>query len=299
MKKINYSLFLSFLATIIFLSSCKKKEVEVVTPAPTISFINGQGMTTVTKTVIPDEEFSVGVNLGAGGANLSTLSIDRNGAAINEFNGGKLTKTISGSSYSETLKIKAPSAPETYTYNFKVTTADNKTASTSLVIIVKKQIGNAISSYTGIMLGAPTNGSKGGFFSSSNQMVYSAADAKANSSSVDLIYVISNNDYIFVAPSDIIAQQAYAGVSDWSSRNATSFQPTTMTAAEFDKITGDPEIVIAFDGASGFAKANTSNLAVGTVIAFKTKMEKKGVIKITNITTGINGTITFDVKVQK
>jgi len=299
MKKITYSLFLSFLATSLFLSSCKKKEVEVVTPAPTISYINGQGMVSGATTVTPGDKFKVGINVGAGGGNLSSLSVDRNGAAISEFNGGKLSKNISGSTYSETLEITAPTAPENYTYNFVVTTADNKKATLSLVITVKKQVGNAIETYNNIILGSQTNSSKGGFFATTGQQIYTEADAKTNSSLVDIVFLSNNDQAIFISPSDGILKQAYPSVNSWTMINETTFQSTKLTAAEFDKITGDPEIVIAYDGADGFAPTVTKSLATGTVVAFKTKANKKGLIKITNITTGINGSITFDVKVQK
>jgi hypothetical protein len=299
MKKITYCLFLSFLTTIVVLSSCTKKDAEVVKPAPTVNYISGQGMVTGTTTLTPGSIFKVGIAVAAAGDNLASFSVDRNGAAISEFNGGVLSKSISGSTYSDTLEITAPAANANYTYNFTATTTDNKKTTLTLTIIVKNQVGGPIVSYNSIMLGVQTNTSKGGFFATSTHQIFAMDDAKTNSSLVDMVYLSNNNQSIFISPSDAIVKQAYPSVDSWTTLNETLFQSTTLTAAQFDNITGDPEILLAYDGATGFAKSITNPLTVGTVVAFKTIANKKGLLKITNVTTDINGTITFDVKVQQ
>ena len=131
------------------------------------------------------------------------------------------------------------------------------------------------------------------------QKIYSAAEAKSNPAMIDMIYIYNDAEALFVSPSSGTAPQAYSDIQTWAVKNETLFQATSVTPSEFDKITGDPEIFLAYDGASGFAKEISKPLTNNSVIGFKTKNDKKGLIKITNITTGVNGSITFDVKVQK
>lgn len=298
MKKITYSFF-ALLTTIVLFSSCNKKEVEVVKPAPTVNFIIGQGMVSGTTTLTPGNKFKVGITVGAAGDNLASFSVDRNGAAVSEFNGGKLTKNISGSTYSETLEITAASITGTYTYNFTAATADNKKTTLSLTIIVTNQIGEAILRDNYITLGAQTNPNVGGFFATSTQKIYMIEDAKTNASMIDFVYIINKEQSLFYSPSTLTAKDVYKSIDSWTVINETAFQNTTLTVAEFDNITGDAEILLAYGKVAGLAEDNTGPLTVGKVVGFKTKFNKTGLLKITNIVSGINGTITFDVKVQK
>lgn len=300
MKKITYSLLLSFLATIIFLSSCKKKVAEeVVKPAPTLSFMNGTGYTFGAVTVTPSSKIKVGWNAAAAGGNLKTFSVDRDGNAVPEF---VSPKTISGATYSNTIEITVPAQPApAYTYNFKVTTDDGKTASASIVVKVAAAIGGEIMTYTGISLGAQTNSNIGNFFSSISGLVYKEVDAKMKSDLVNFVHYLSGTTAYLASPTDASAQTVFPSIMTWDFRKSTLFKPTSaaMTAEAFDGLTGDNKIIGEYEGETSIPESKSVPLTVGKVISFKTHTNKLGLIKITSLTTDVNGTITFDVKVQK
>jgi hypothetical protein len=97
----------------------------------------------------------------------------------------------------------------------------------------------------------------------------------------------------------------YTGIANWATKNETKFTTTSITANEFDAIVNDATI----DAISSINETKVIGLAVGNVFAFKTEAGKKGLVKITNITKGLNtqnqqqdfqfGTIEIVVKVQK
>lgn len=300
MKKITYSLLLSFLATIIFLSSCKKKVAEeVVKPAPTLSFISGTGYTAGNITVTPSSKIKVGWNAAAAGGNLKTFSVDRDGNAVPEF---VSPKAISGATYSNTIEITVPAqAAPAYTYNFKVTTDDGKTATSSIVVKVAAAIGGEITTYKGISLGAQTNSNIGSFFSSLNGLMYKEVDASGKSDLVNFVHYLSGTTAYLASPTDGSAQSVFPSIKTWTTTNATLFKPTStaMTAAEFDGLTGDNKIIGEYEGETSVPESKSVPLIVGKVISFKTHTNKLGLIKITSLTTDVNGVITFDVKIQK
>ena len=189
----------------------------------------------------------------------------------------------------------------TYTYNFKVTTDDNKTASTSITVKVATAIGGPIYTYTGITLGAPTNSNVGSFFSTVVGTIYKEADAKTSASLVNIVFYVSGTTGFLASPANTSAQNVFPSINSWTIKNLTDFKPTSaeMNATVFDGLTGDNKIIGEYDGETSVPESKTAALTVGKVVSFKTHNNKLGLIKVTSISTDVNGTITFDVKVQK
>jgi hypothetical protein len=78
--------------------------------------------------------------------------------------------------------------------------------------------------------------------------------------------------------------------NDWDPQNATLFGSTTL---DFTSVNYNDLSAI-----SGLSASKINDLAVDDVFAFETVDGKKGLVKVTNLTTGSNGAITINVKIQ-
>jgi len=128
----------------------------------------------------------------------------------------------------------------------------------------------------------------------------------ASSSLIDLIYYYSGgNGATIGGADDTNILDVYKGISNWTTKNATRFTSSTLSVTEFDALTDDSKIAVISD----FTETKKIGLAEGNVFAFKTAAGKKGLVKITKLTKGLNtvtqqqdyqfGTIEIVVKVQK
>ena len=164
-----------------------------------------------------------------------------------------------------------------------------------------------INTYSAKIFGDQANNSAGSFFSASNGMVYTQAQAKANDSVVDLLYYYgATNRATLANPTDADAATIFdnvtTGLQTWVTKNNTEIRSTLLTAEMFNAVAADSTLIQLYDAAAGGpAGTAATDLAVGDVIAFKTTKNKKGFIKVVTIIENNSNAdyITVDVKVQK
>ena len=163
-----------------------------------------------------------------------------------------------------------------------------------------------VNTFSARMIGGQNNATLGSFFSttSGNVITSSAAGADvALQASVDFVYFFGTSNQASIgAPNDTTVAVAHTGSTSlptWTTKNATKFVKTTITAADFIASAND-SLVKTID-ASTINASLTNMLAAGNVVAFKTASGKLGLFHVQSVdgTTGTDRSITINVKVQQ
>jgi len=125
---------------------------------------------------------------------------------------------------------------------------------------------------------------------------YQKQQGSANQQSIDFVYYWSANDGETIgAPDDAeVAMITSLGVSSWTTKRATRFQPTTLTYTDFQNA-AKADLIAAATGASA---TEIDNLYPGDVHAFKTASGKSGMVYIQSRDL-VNSAITFSIKIEK
>ncbi|MBE0637465.1 MAG: hypothetical protein IH598_02990 [Bacteroidales bacterium] len=139
-------------------------------------------------------------------------------------------------------------------------------------------LGEAVKKVTNIELGS-FNDPIGSFYNTVDDLVYIVPEAKLNQAKVDFLF-FKGVTFInsIAAPDDEDANTIPSfELGDWTTKNQTRFNASTMTAAEFDAI-GDLHIFPDYNTTDATSKV--SELEVGQVFMFRTVGEKLGYIKV-------------------
>jgi hypothetical protein len=299
MRKIQLLANLLLITNIGLFTSCKKDSTEDLTP--TINFIGGADYVSSDVTLAPGADFLVGINASANTSSntkLASFKVVRTFANVPEtvF---ETSSSINSGTYTWSDNLTAKESAGTERWTFTITDKDGETSEVSFNITT---VGTAstISTYTDIILGSYNNTSNGSSFASSTGNVYMIADAKANADKIDwLFYNGVSNLATLAAPDDSDAGTIFNGTTNglqtWSVLNPTRFRLVTEGAV-WDNVLNATDIAdIATNTTASFVK----ELAVGDILAFKTAANKLGLIKVSAITPGGAGSITYTVKVQK
>jgi hypothetical protein len=170
-----------------------------------------------------------------------------------------------------------------------------------------------MSTFTNIVLGSYDPAAPNSSFASVTGETFSIIDAAANSDKIDWIYFDgATYGNTIMAPSDDFILQVFASVENWTTRNATKFVRTNITASVFDAISEKNALIASISPyltnlnesfISELMPSPGQGFSVGDVYGFRTAgTEHLGLIKITEVNEGAtNGlsTIKYDVKVQE
>jgi hypothetical protein len=131
--------------------------------------------------------------------------------------------------------------------------------------------------------------------------VYKLNEAFANQTLIDFMYWWGQTTAATLgAPNDPNAAEVFNSgnyaLANWTTKNATKFKMTNMTAPVFDAVTDSGPCIEYAAGADG---TRAGALADDQVVAFVTVTGKHGLIKVIEITEGSNGSIKIDVKVER
>jgi hypothetical protein len=290
---ISVLLFSIFLIIIGFFS-CKKENPEN-TP-PEISLITDSGYITCDTILNPGTLVKVGIEASGVSGNITYLNVLYNDGAIHTaLDSGMNCKTLQ---YSRNI-IKSNSQSETWTF----TVMDvNRLKAGITITLTKANIviyGNIIS-YTDIILGAQQNNNNGSFFSLSGGTVYFQEEAFNNQNLVDIIYYFGSYESTLSSPAETEAPAFFpgtTGIANWTIKNETKYDTTTITAIQFDQAINDSLLLAAYEPANG--KRKTKYLEPGMVISFQDHRGKIGLIKVIATEGGNNGVVELTIKVQE
>ena len=265
-----------------------------------ISFAGDTGFTATDATVTAGGAFTVKWT-ATSSTNMGYFSILKDGSAYDVWS-QKEIPNASKSTYIDQVTITVPLTTGTYTYAF-VVFDNSKVELARKSIVITVAAAGTINSYTDKIIGGSGNATIGSSFASADGTIYLLAAAKTNSSKIDFIYFYGDvNLATLAAPSDVDVATVFTGtngISTWSVKNATKIQKVSIDFTSITTPAGIPDV-----SSTGASKVN--NLAIGDVLAFQTastssNANKKGLIKVTAITTGSNdsGSITIQVKVAQ
>jgi hypothetical protein len=299
MKKLAFFVLFALTGSL-FLASCSKTDDPTVAkPKPTVTWLT-----------TTDYKYADGSELAGNDVMFGILTSPSSGEKLTNV---KITYSVDGGSagilFDSTMKLATYTGDWTYKlgqlkgsktkFTAVVTQSNGESASVSFTITATAPP-RGVQANNGITMGGQTNNSFGSFLDpalgATGLMKYNEAnDAPAN---VHLIYYYgANNKATFSAPSDIDIKEIFQTVSTWNPRNATLFKKTGMSASDFDNI--DPSDATVIDqqcamSTGGFG-SKVTQLKVDDVIAYrKQDGSHYALLKVTAITVGSAGSITFD-----
>lgn len=153
-----------------------------------------------------------------------------------------------------------------------------------------------------VILGAQANATVPGFYSVSMDKRYTMAQAAVNSGAIDIFcfYEAETGNNIALASPGSGITDIFSGddmPENWTVKNTTFFFLTSLTAAQFESVqNGDALIETSFDADNARRKAK--DVQAGSVWAFKTEDGTYGLLLVTAVTQGTNGTVTFLVRTK-
>jgi hypothetical protein len=295
MKKAHLIIGLLFIAMLAMFVECGEEEEAL---GPSLALYGGDNIDS-DETVAPGAILSFGWHATSGDAKLESMTISRDGVALVGWNAKDIPNS-ENESYTDTALLEAPLNEGAYNYELTVADKDGLTASQSVVITVDASMaGGPIDTYTAILMGGQGNLDLGSFLDAESGTVYKIDAATSNQSLIDVVYYYgSQNLATLTAPDDATVGGGSGNLSlceSWTTKNGTRFGTASISAAEFDNIVNDIQIAAE----TGISDSKKTQLAVGNVLSFLTVNGKKGLIKVSAITTGSTGTITIDVKIQE
>lgn len=298
----NYFLSLFAFAALLFFASCGEDLELPDLGDPTIS-------------INPSDSVSVAPG--------DTVDIEVTFSGVEEGTEAQVVSDAAGGTFlpdntvasGETVQFVVPQdaqAGGTYTLTFTVQ-GQNAQASEQLLVNVVVNV----TQYEAVLLQAPVKnpdnvpGSRTSetFFSADDGNVYSVEDVvqgtNISSAGIDFGYYYGQTNEASLASPAAYPSTIYdlgPTGANWSTLNETLFRTTTLTSADFDAFTvaqGD-EIAGEFEVGSGETQEIT-NLAEGSVYAFKTADERFGLLRIEEIVPGIESDkyIVINVKVTQ
>jgi hypothetical protein len=293
MKKLTYLLGLGAVASLFFLNSCDTGGDAV---GPSLTVTSGESVTVPANSIIV-----IDWRADAGDAKLASFTIKEGNNAIVDENIRDWNQLDIPNAMNETYidsAIVRVGANDTQ-FTLVVTDKDDLIATKTVTVTIDQTAtGNPINTFSARLMGAQSNLDIGSYLDVVSGTVHKQAAAESNSAAIDIVYYYgSQNAATLTAPDDATVNGGAGNLSlcvNFTQKNPTRFSSTTMTSAEFDAVSDDLPIA----GLSASATKMTQ-LAVNNVIAFETFDGKKGIIKVSALDTGSDGTITIDVKVQE
>jgi len=288
--KVIMTLMIFVALTTMLTFSCKKDKKEEVKPNPTISFNTDAGYTFASLTKHYGDTLKVGVKGKSNGSdNLTKFKLTANGQTM-------LDTTINTAEYNANFLItKGLSDKESWVFTF--TDATGKSAKDSIVMTRTREI----NTFASVIIGAQNNATVGGFYSTSNNTVYTLDDAFNNQALIDIFcFYESNNNKTALASPGAGITNVFIGAHDpmnYTAKNTTMYVKTTLTAADFDAVANDDAIIPTYIAASPSRKAK--NLVIGDVYCFLTQRGNMGLLKVTAVTPNADGSAEFAIKIQK
>lgn len=153
-----------------------------------------------------------------------------------------------------------------------------------------------------VTLGAQSNATVPGFYAVGGNKTYTIVQAAADPDNIDIFcfYEAASDNNICLASPGSGIKDIFTDVNkpdSWSTKNLTFFFQTTLTADQFNAVqNGDSLIETSYD--SDNARKKAKDIQVGHVWSFLTADGIHGLLLVTAVSQGINGSVTFTVKTK-
>lgn len=273
-----------------FLSSCSEETTDPL--GPTIDWVNS---TNLEQTITEGESVTFEFYVKEGDSKIERVEAYLKTAGVNaHFYDSNDSSSVPSDGEKMTLtKAFADKTGSPFTVYFTVTDKDGLSITDEVKVIVNAAA-TPLTDQGSQELGSHDNATLGSYYSVTEDETYtqSVAGADATSQSkVDIIfYYGATNEATLAAPNDeTVGSTGVNLTTGWTTKNATKFSTTTVDFATATDAT--------IEGLSATA-SKVTNLEVNDVVYFETVAEEKGLIKITAITVGADGSATISVKVK-
>lgn len=152
-------------------------------------------------------------------------------------------------------------------------------------------------------LGAQSNTTFGGYYSVTDNIVFTQANAFANQAAVDILCFFeeaSGNNIAIASPGSGITGifTGDTAPENWTIQNTTYFFNTTLTAEQFDALAETDQLIV-----SSFVEVDSrrkaKDMQPGLVVSFKTVDGTYGLLKVIEVVQGATGSVKFEVKIKK
>jgi hypothetical protein len=154
-----------------------------------------------------------------------------------------------------------------------------------------------------VMIGAQDNTTTGGFYSVSENKVYTMDEAYQKQDVIDILcfYEAANGNNIAIASPGSHITGIFTGASsveNWTTQNTTYFSKTALTVEQFDALSETDQLIeTSFDTANDFRKAK--DMKIDDIYAFQVEAGTYGLFKVTDVVQDSIGSVSFEVKVKK
>jgi len=290
MKKINFLLSAALVATMGIFSSCSSDDTH---PVPSVSFAYGgqTGLTSIS--VVSGATPTISVTVRASAEIKSITAASGPSSSVSTISGYPKTDDFVNDTL-DILSITLPAVTAAEVLQITVIDKDDQTTTATLAITVGTS--GSLSSENTLTLGAQDN-TTGSFAASLNGTVYKTTQVAANVSSIDVIYYYGDTYSAMLAgPAFIVSSSITWGGEVATSVWGTDPYATYFASASDADYTDATYSSVEFTGTTGYA----GNLAVGSVYKFYSELTGAyGIAKVTALTTGATGSITFKVKIQE
>ncbi|MFH1118924.1 MAG: hypothetical protein V1775_03820 [Bacteroidota bacterium] len=276
MKKWSFLFAALLIGVAITMSSCGD-DGEEIDPGPSLNLKGGSGYTADDVTI----EIGTAIKIGVLGGKSSV-----SGNKLTKFELIFTSNNVPMTWKEATLNADSYDWDTTFTLesfgtgrlSFELTDKGGMTTKKSFEITVQ---GPETKKWSNVELGS-WNDAIGSFFSSSEGFSYTVTqtfNTPANQSKIDFLFFKGNTFQNTIAsPSDSAALTINdLKLSSWTNRNATFFNPTTITAAQFDAIGANYQFPV-FD--LGQVSTRMTLLEANDVFLFKTATNKVGLVKV-------------------
>lgn len=286
MKKFKFLFAALILSAGAFVSSCTDDTTET-DPGPSLTLKGGAGYTSDDATVLVGSSITVGVVGGKSSVSGNKLTRFKFILTSNNVANTLVDTVLNADSFNWETEIEFVSEVNGR-FSFELTDKGGMKTEKGFNIIAQ---GPETKKFSGIALGSHNDNTLPSFFSTLDGNVYFVGQTNNSATIqglVDLVFIKNTPTYpavgnIITSPDDEVAATApNLKLNDWTVRNQTRFNTTSITAAQFDAI-GDHYVFPAFNLLQQTSR--TSALAVGNVVLFKTSTGKVGLIKIVELYT--------------
>ncbi len=286
--------FLLFLFAIIGISGCRK--TDVATETPVIEILADSACISTDTSLTMGSKMTFRVKAKGQDVPLTNFVVTYNNGTTNYY----LDSGIYCHEMVYELTVtKGVSSFEEWTFFVM-----NKARITSAVSIrIELDSGAVFGSIEqhNITLGAQGNSTYGNFYSFTSDSVYTLEEAFNNQALIDISYYYHTlYESTLSSPNDNDAPSIFTGsygINNWTVKNESRYNLTTLTATDFENITNDSLLIASYDVVN--AKRKGKNIIPGQVWAFRIASGKLGLIYVEAIESGESGKADFKIKIQE
>jgi hypothetical protein len=287
------------LTYLISLSGCKEDESKAGI-APAIHFITDSGFVFKDTVLKTGSKFKIGIICKGISYNITYF----NYSLLTEHGTNRVDSGMNSTGFRwETEISKGSSKTETWLFFVRDRESNSSDTIRFKITLDSNSVYGEIDTAPKLELGAQLYWING-FYSFGMHATCNLQQAYQLQSFIDLIYYYdtkNGENNTIASPGANIDTSVFTGpwaIQNWTVKNTTRFELTTVTTAQFDACLNDSLILSnTFPYASGKRKAK--NLATGDVYAFVCQSGIKGLFKVNSVTGTTAGSVNISIKSRK